>query len=92
MLLGMGEKFSDINQNGKRQFLWNTNCEYDIDSDGLELWKSYKNVPLLHSSRGNTLFYASYYPAVSDLGYTNPYKGIWEFWKQNLIYIFGQEL
>ena len=44
VLLGMGEKFSDINQNGKRQFLWNTNCEYDIDSDGLELWKSYKNV------------------------------------------------
>ena len=89
VLLGMGEKFSDINQNGKRQFLWNTNCEYDIDSDGLELWKSYKNVPLLHSSRGNTLFYASYYPAVSDLGYTNPYKGIWEFWETEFdIYIW----
>lgn len=89
VLLGMGEKFSDINQNGKRQFLWNTNCEYNIDSDGLELWKSYKNVPLLHSSRGNTLFYASYYPAVSDLGYTNPYKGIWEFWETEFdIYIW----
>ena len=47
VLLGMGEKFSDINQNGKRQFLWNTNCEYNIDSDGLELWKSYKKCSIV---------------------------------------------
>ena len=80
ILLGMGERFSDLDQNGNRHFIWNTNCEYNRDSDGIELWRSYKNIPLLHRVRGSTLFYASYYPAVSDLGYTDPCKGVWEFW------------
>lgn len=80
VLLGMGERFSEINQNGNRHFIWNTSCEYDKNSENLELWRAYKNIPLLHSSRGNTLFYSSYYPAVSDLGYTDAHKGKWEFW------------
>ncbi len=80
LLFGLGERFSGLNQNGNRHMFWNMDCAYHGDSEGLELWRSYKNIPLVHSDRGYTMFFSSYYPAVSDLGYTDETRAVWEFW------------
>lgn len=88
VLFGLGERFSGVNQNGNRHFFWNTDCGYHGNSEGAELWKSYKNVPLLHSDKGYTLFYDSFYPAVSDMGYTDAERCVWDFWGPTLDLFF----
>lgn len=80
MLFGLGERFSGLDQVGERQFFWNTDCCYHGRSEHYELWRAYKNIPLLHSSQGNSLFFNSFYPAVSDVGYTDAAWCVWEFW------------
>lgn len=84
VLCGLGERFSGVNQNGNRHFFWNMDCGYHGDSKGAELWKSYKNVPLIHSDRGYSLFFNSFYPAVSDVGYTDEHICSWDFWGPTL--------
>lgn len=74
VIYGTGERFNELNQNGRRTMMWNVDAGYhgygeDID---LELWRGYKNVPILHSTQGYTLFYNSYYCATVDIGYTVP--------------------
>lgn len=44
-----------------------------------ELWRGYKNIPILHSNRGYTLFFNSFYSASADIGYTNEQKYTLEF-------------
>lgn len=79
-LFGCGERFGGLDQAGERQLFWNTDCGYHGNSEKMELWRSYKNIPLLHSSRGHSVFFSSYYPAVSDLGFADEARGFWEFW------------
>lgn len=55
-LTGCGERFSGLDQTGKRHQFWNCDCGYHGKSEFLELWKSYKNIPLLHSTKGYSLF------------------------------------
>lgn len=88
LLCGLGERFSGVNQNGNRHFFWNMDCGYHGDSRGAELWRSYKNIPLLHSDKGYTLFFDSFYPAVSDMGYTEEKLCIWDFWGPTLDLFF----
>ena len=73
-IYGTGERFSELEQTGRRVLMWNVDCGYHGNSANAELWRGYKNVPLLHSSRGYTLFYNSFYSASIDIGYTNPLK------------------
>lgn len=80
MLFGTGERFSGVEQTYNRHQFWNTDCGYHGRSEHLELWKSYKNIPFLHSSRGYSLFWNSFYPAISDLGYTDESIWSWDFW------------
>ena len=88
LLCGLGERFSGLNQNGNRHFFWNMDCGYHCDSKGAELWKSYKNIPLLHSDKGYTLFFDSVYPAVSNVGYTDEKLAFWDFWGPTLDMFF----
>lgn len=93
LLFGLGERFSGLNQNGNRHFFWNTDCGYLMDCRGLELWRSYKNIPLLHSDRGYTLFFDSFYPAISDMGYTEENQCVWDFWGPTLdLFLWTGEL
>ena len=84
MLFGCGEKFMGLDQTGNRHQFWNCDAGYHGNSEFLELWKSYKNIPLIHSTTGFSLFYNSFYPAYSDLGYTEDDIWSWEFWGPTL--------
>ena len=71
VIYGSGERFGGLNQNGKRTIMWNMDCAYHGNSENAELWRGYKNVPILHSNKGYTLFYNSFCSATVDIGYTN---------------------
>ena len=89
MLFGCGERFDGVEQSGHRHQFWNCDAGYHGDSEFYELWKSYKNIPLIHSSKGFSLFYSSFYPANSDLGYTEKDLWSWDFWGPTLdIYVW----
>ena len=89
-LTGCGERFSGLDQTGKRHQFWNCDCGYHGKSEFLELWKSYKNIPLLHSTKGYSLFFSSFYPAYSDLGFSYESVWYWEFWGPTFdIYVWG---
>lgn len=79
IIYGTGERFSGLNQNGRRTFMWNVDCGYHGNSENAELWRGYKNVPIIHSDRGYTLFYNSYCSAEVDIGYTNPNAYFFKF-------------
>ena len=72
VIFGSGERFNSLDQNGRRTIMWNVDCGYHGQSQTAELWRGYKNVPVLHSSIGYTLFYNSFYSATVDIGYSNP--------------------
>ena len=73
VIYGTGERFSGLNQNGRRTIMWNVDCGYHgEDSVNAELWRGYKNVPLLYNDAGYTLYFDSYYSAKVDIGYTDP--------------------
>ena len=56
VIYGTGERFSGFDQNGRRTIMWNVDCGYHGDSENAELWRGYKNIPIIHSGRGYTLF------------------------------------
>lgn len=84
MLFGCGERFDGVDQSGNRHQFWNCDAGYHGNSEFYELWKSYKNIPLIHSTSGFSLFYNSFYPANSDLGYTRENVWSWDFWGPTL--------
>ena len=77
-IYGTGERFNELEQVGKRVLMWNVDAGYH-GTDAAEFWRSYKNVPILYSNRGYTLFYNSFYNASLDIGYTNQNKYSMEF-------------
>ena len=73
VIYGTGERFGGLNQNGRRTIMWNVDCGYHGENAAnAELWRGYKNVPLLYNNAGYTLYYDSYYSAKVDIGYTDP--------------------
>ena len=78
-IYGGGEHFNELEQTGKRLLMWNVDCGYHGNSTEAELWRSYKNVPIFHSSRGYTVFGNSMYAGRADIGYTNEHKYTLEF-------------
>ena len=71
VIYGTGERFSSLNQNGRRTIMWNVDSGYHGSSETAELWRGYKNVPIIHSTLGYTLFYNSFYNAELDIGYSD---------------------
>lgn len=88
VIYGTGERFSGFDQNGRRTIMWNVDCGYHGDSENAELWRGYKNIPIIHSGRGYTLFYNSYYSAEVDIGYTDPSHYSFEFAGPELDFYF----
>ena len=65
--IGLGERYSGLVLNGKTYQLWNADCW----SQGTS---SYVNVPLMHSNKGYSLFFNSYYAATVDVGDEDVYE------------------
>ncbi len=70
---GLGERFNGLCQNKTHITTWNLDC---CDVSGLSplsndlgiKTQAYKNVPLLHSTRGYSLFFNTFAPVECDLG------------------------
>lgn len=81
-IYGTGERFNDYDQVGKRLLMWNVDAAYNAPYSTLEnaeMWRGYKNVPILYSNRGYTLFFNSYYSGSVDIGWTDSKKYTMKF-------------
>ncbi len=65
--LGLGERYTGAVLNGETYDLWNMDM-----GPGKAGTASYVNVPFLHSSKGYSLFFSSYYGGTADIGETDP--------------------
>lgn len=68
---GFGEKYNKINQVGEVLPLWNDDTGYHAHPEEGAKVRSYKNVPIFHSSLGFTFFCNSFYGAHADLSVNN---------------------
>lgn len=89
MLYGLGERFNGVNQVGKQSLLWNVDTGYndaDLDQDcGL----SYRNIPILHSTKGYTIFFNTMAGAKVDCGVAEPGKCVFDFYgTDNDLFVF----
>jgi alpha-glucosidase (family GH31 glycosyl hydrolase) len=70
VIYGFGEKYDHFNEHGNVLTLWGMD-DWEGNTVGL-MNQSYKPIPLLHSSRGYTLFDNSSYRLRADIGKTDP--------------------
>ena len=86
---GTGERFNELNQVGKRLQMWNLDCGYiGKNWENSEFWRGYKNVPILHSSRGYTVFSNTFFGGIADIGYTDESTCTLEFEESNFDFFF----
>lgn len=76
-LFGFGERFNGVGQRGRELLMWNMDCMSgipltDFSDEYCEKPQAYKNVPLLHSQKGYSIFFNSYAPIHFDLGASHP--------------------
>lgn len=69
-LFGFGERFNALGQRGNVVTLWDVDC-WDGNIHG-QLNQAYKNVPLVHSTAGYSLFWNTTYRLRADVGNTAP--------------------
>ncbi len=67
---GFGERFNALGQRGRVVTLWDVDC-WDGNIHG-QFNQAYKNVPLLHSTAGYSLFWNTTYRMRVDLGNAHP--------------------
>lgn len=78
-LYGFGERFNAVNQVGYKLQLWNLDSAYHSSDSVMETKTySYINVPIIHSTKGYTLFMNSQYCVDADLGATDSTKYVLE--------------
>ena len=68
---GLGEKFNALNQVGYQSAIYNDDMGYHGHPEEWDKTRSYKNVPIFHSTNGYTLFFNSFYTAVADFSLEN---------------------
>lgn len=80
---GLGERFNGVFQNGMRIPLWNVDCCHPpltlSREPGRPKTQGYKNVPLLHSTAGYSLFFNSTYAGTADIACYEPSEYSLEF-------------
>ncbi len=69
-MYGFGERFNALGQRGGVVTLWDVDC-WNGNIHG-QLNQAYKNVPLLHSTSGYSLFWNTSYRMRADLGNADP--------------------
>jgi alpha-glucosidase (family GH31 glycosyl hydrolase) len=67
---GFGERFKALGQRANVVTLWDVDC-WDGNIHG-QLNQAYKNVPLMHSTRGHSLFWNTSYRLRADIGNADP--------------------
>lgn len=78
-LYGFGERFNAVNQVGYKLQLWNLDSAYHSSNDEMTTKTySYINVPIIHSTKGYTVFLNSQYCVDADLGATDKSKYVLE--------------
>ncbi|MDR1892182.1 MAG: glycoside hydrolase family 31 protein, partial [Oscillospiraceae bacterium] len=89
-VFGTGERFSEFNQRGKRIYFWNTDpCYHGRPLSGdCDLWRGYKNVPIVSSSRGYTMFVNTAANGKGDFGHSEPTQMEMEFDDDRLDFYF----
>lgn len=76
-LFGFGERFNGVGQRGKELLMWNMDCMSgipltDFADEYCEKTQAYKNVPLVHSAKGYSIFFNTYAPIHFDIGASHP--------------------
>ena len=66
-LFGLGERFSGLTQNGKTVEMWNYDSFGQLRRSYGDHNVGYKNVPILHSNNGYTVFHNNTYYGVVDV-------------------------
>ncbi len=75
---GFGERWNSLRQHRNRLIMWNcdilsTSGVYsDLSDDNCDKTQSYKNIPLIHSTRNYSMFFNTYLPIAFDMGYSDP--------------------
>lgn len=67
---GFGERFNALCQRGNVVTLWDVDC-WDGNIHG-QLNQAYKNIPLMHSTHGYSLFWNTSYRLRADIGNADP--------------------
>ena len=76
---GLGERFDSLVRNGRKSLLWNYDCIDQLRENAtIDKIYSYTNIPLLHSTKGYTLFINSSYAIDADIGKKNTNKYTFE--------------
>ncbi len=65
--VGLGERFGGLIQNGKTVEMWNFDSFSQLASDIGDHNVGYKNIPLLHSNQGYSVFHNNTYYGVVDV-------------------------
>lgn len=84
---GTGERFNSFGQNGKKILMWNTDIGTvgnPLDNEYCDKPQGYKNVPIVHSTNGYSLFFNTHLPIEFDFGSMDPHKFITEIYGEDL--------
>ncbi len=78
-LFGLGERFSGFTQNGKTVEMWNYDAFGQLRRSYGDQNVGYKNIPMLHSNNGYTVFHNNTYYGVVDVADTKKDECSFEF-------------
>ena len=77
---GLGERFNGFVQNGKTVEMWNIDCLTQLSKSYGDHNVGYKNIPLLHSNQGYSVFHNNTYYGIVDVGESNKEEYSFEFY------------
>lgn len=80
MLFGLGERFNGFIQNGKTVEMWNYDSVGQLRTAYGDHNVGYKNIPILHSNIGYSVFFNSTYYAIADIGESDESLYSFEFY------------
>ena len=79
-LFGLGERFSGLIQNGKTVEMWNFDSFSQLANTYGDHNVGYKNIPLIHSNHGYTVFHNNSYYGIVDVADSNKEECSFEFY------------
>lgn len=83
-LFGLGERFSGFIQNGKTVEMWNYDSFSQLIKDYGDQNVGYKNIPIIHSNHGYTVFHNNNYYGIVDVADTKEDECSFEFYSSIL--------
>ena len=87
LFYGTGERLNSFCQNGSRIMMWNTDVQCvnnSLNNEFCDKPQGYKNIPLIHSTNGYSMFFNTFLPVEFDFGKTDPHRLITEIYGEAL--------